>query len=302
MSGLISRQRAGQIRLDFLLSLAAILVAELHANAGRPLAPERTTFGVTQITRPATGSFSSSPMQVEEHEYLITQAVITVGRDEQAAVTHKRHIGKIQGALVFDRQGQETRLIPTGTQFSLPRHTQVISSSTGAQAPQKTLQRQSPIDRRIQRGLEIADPVQQLEKLPYIQDRLRAVASRLRRAHFCQKPGRAEMPPDVFREPVLKAAEPQRQLGLHPALGRRDGIAGPACRLVQAPQRIRPDPRRPPRCVRFGREYRRRAAENIQHRLSNRTSTAGGLEPGNGIRAAGRCDPDALAATQNSGR
>ena len=63
--GLLARERAGEIGLDFLLRLTAILIAELHTDPGvrlpwLPWAP----FGVTQMTRPATGSFSSSPMRL----------------------------------------------------------------------------------------------------------------------------------------------------------------------------------------------------------------------------------------------
>jgi hypothetical protein len=78
--------------------------------------------------------------------------------------------------------------------------------------PQKTLQRQTSIDRRLERGLEITDPVQQLEQLPYIQDRLRGLQVGYS-THFCQKAFGPELPTDAFREPVLKAPEPQRQLG-----------------------------------------------------------------------------------------
>ena len=59
--GLSPAQRAGQIVFDSLLRVALVLFAELHADAGRALA--LGPLGVIQMTRPATGIFSSSPMR-----------------------------------------------------------------------------------------------------------------------------------------------------------------------------------------------------------------------------------------------
>ena len=58
---LVAAECAGQIVLDFLLRGAAVLVAELDADPAvrLPCAP----FGVNQITLPATGIFSSSPIR-----------------------------------------------------------------------------------------------------------------------------------------------------------------------------------------------------------------------------------------------
>ncbi len=52
----LSSPGTGQAILDLLLGIAAVLIAELHADAGGalPCAP----FRVIQMTRPATGSFS----------------------------------------------------------------------------------------------------------------------------------------------------------------------------------------------------------------------------------------------------
>ena len=60
VSGLVPAERAGQVVLDALLRVALVLLAELHADARRrlPCAP----FGVIQMTLPATGIFSSSPI------------------------------------------------------------------------------------------------------------------------------------------------------------------------------------------------------------------------------------------------
>src|ERR1700730_9240240 len=93
-------------------------------------------------------------------------------------------------------------LLPPARNF-LPHPTHGVESSTGCQAPQKTLQRQTSIDRRFERGLEVPDPIQQLEHVPYIQDRLRGLQVG-DSAHFCQKAVSRELPRDTFRGPGVE--------------------------------------------------------------------------------------------------
>src|SRR6185312_2061674 len=87
------------------------------------------------------------------------------------------------------------------------------------QPAQQALQRQPPVERRVQRGLELPHPVQHLEELPYIQicpARWQVGAS----AHFCQNAPLSDALSNAFREPVLKAPQAQRYLRARPLLGR----------------------------------------------------------------------------------
>ena len=53
----------------------------------------------------------------------------------------------------------------------------VTPAALRGQPSQQALQRQSPVDRRVERGLELTHAVHQLEQLPYIQNRRGALAS-----------------------------------------------------------------------------------------------------------------------------
>src|SRR5205807_1025757 len=61
---------------------------------------------------PGHGELLVLAHEVQQHEHLIAQTVIAVGGNEQPAVLHERHVGKIQGALVLDGEGQQTRFVP----------------------------------------------------------------------------------------------------------------------------------------------------------------------------------------------
>src|SRR5437764_5973372 len=98
-------------------------------------------------------------------------------------------------------------LLPPPARNFLPHTTHGIGSCARCQAPQKTLQRQTSIDRRFECRLEVADPVQQLEQLPYIQDRQRGLQVG-DSAHFRLKAFGLKLTANAFREPVLKAAQP----------------------------------------------------------------------------------------------
>src|ERR1700674_4771423 len=102
MCGLIAPDGPGQIILDLLLGIAAVLIAELHADAGRTLALR------------ALGRHPNDPSgdrqlflfthEIEQHEYFVAQAVVAVRGYEQAAVLHERHIREIKSALILDRK------------------------------------------------------------------------------------------------------------------------------------------------------------------------------------------------------
>src|SRR5260370_25984843 len=109
MGGLIAPEGPGQIILDLLLGIAAVLIAELHADAGRTLALR------------GLGRHTDDPScdrqlflfahEIEEHEYFVAQTVVAVRGYEQAAVLHERHIRKIERALILDRKGQQPRFV-----------------------------------------------------------------------------------------------------------------------------------------------------------------------------------------------
>ena len=46
--------------------------------------------------------------QGQEHEDLIAEMIVLVGRDEQATVLHERHVGRIERRLVLDGQGEDS--------------------------------------------------------------------------------------------------------------------------------------------------------------------------------------------------
>src|SRR5688572_32545723 len=81
MGGLVAAERAGEIRLDFALGVAAVLLAELHADPRGPLALR--TLG--RHPDDASGDWQLLVLthQVEQHENLVTEAIVTAGRDEE---------------------------------------------------------------------------------------------------------------------------------------------------------------------------------------------------------------------------
>ena len=115
MRGFIPAEGAGEIILDFLLGVAAVLIAELYADSGSALAlcalrghPNHPA-GDRKLLLLAH--------QVQQHENFVPQAIIAVGGDEQAAVLHERHVGEIQRTLVLDRKRQQTRFVTWTAQF-----------------------------------------------------------------------------------------------------------------------------------------------------------------------------------------
>jgi hypothetical protein len=105
----VAAESARQVVLDFLLRVAAVLVAELHADAGRTLA-------LRALRRHPDDPAGNRQLlflahEIEEHEHLVAQAVIAVRRDEQTAVAHERHVGEVECALVLDRERQQSWLV-----------------------------------------------------------------------------------------------------------------------------------------------------------------------------------------------
>src|SRR6516162_9268 len=117
----VSRERARQVGLDLLLRLPAILLGELHADAGGALALIALgALGRHPDDAPGDGQLLVLAHEIEQHEHFIAEAVIAVGGDEKTAVLHERHVREIQGTLVLDREGQQTRLVSTRSQILVP--------------------------------------------------------------------------------------------------------------------------------------------------------------------------------------
>ena len=120
MRGLVAAQCAGQIVLDFLLGVAAVLIAELHADACGALA--LCALGGHPDDAAGDGKLFLLAHQIQQHEHFVAQAIIAVRRNEQATVLDERHIGEIQRALILDGQRQQTRFVTWTSQFpSFPR-------------------------------------------------------------------------------------------------------------------------------------------------------------------------------------
>src|SRR5689334_13467407 len=117
MSGFIARQGAGQIILDLLLRLSTILFAELHADAGGALALRTLRSYPDDATRHR--QLLILPHEVEQHEDLIAEPVVAVGRDEEPTVAHEGHVRKVKRALVLDGERKQTRLVGTRSQINV---------------------------------------------------------------------------------------------------------------------------------------------------------------------------------------
>jgi hypothetical protein len=115
MRRFVPAQRTGQIILDFLLGVAAILVAELHADPGGALALR--AFRRHPNDSPRDRKLLFFAHQIEQHEYFIAQTVVAVGRNEQTAVFHERHVREVERALILDREGQQPGFITWTSQF-----------------------------------------------------------------------------------------------------------------------------------------------------------------------------------------
>ncbi len=102
--GFVAAEGAREIILDFLLGIAAVLIAELHADAGGPLA--LGPLGSHPDHPAGDRQFLLFAHQIQQHEHFVAQSIIAVRRNEQAAVLHERHIGKVQRALILDRERQ----------------------------------------------------------------------------------------------------------------------------------------------------------------------------------------------------
>jgi len=109
MRRLVPAQRTRQIVLDLLLGIAAVLIAELHADPGGALALR--AFRRHPDDSPRDRKLLFLAHQIEQHEYFIAQTVVAVGRNEQTAVLHERHVREVERALVLDSKGQQPRFV-----------------------------------------------------------------------------------------------------------------------------------------------------------------------------------------------
>src|SRR5580698_1287265 len=107
MRRFVTGESSGQVGLDLLLGLAAVLLAELHADTGGALALR--ALGRHPDHAPGHRQLLILTHQVQQHEHLIAEAVVAVGGDEQASVAHEGHVGQIQGAFVLDREREQSR-------------------------------------------------------------------------------------------------------------------------------------------------------------------------------------------------
>src|SRR6266481_3806800 len=109
MGRLVAPECPGQIILDLLLGIAAVLIAELHADAGGTLALRALRRHPNDP--PRDGELFLFAHEIEQHEYFVAQSVVAVRGYEQPAVLHERHVRKIERALVLDRKGQQARFV-----------------------------------------------------------------------------------------------------------------------------------------------------------------------------------------------
>ena len=119
MRWLVSAERAGEIVLDFLLGVAAILFAELDADSRGPF----TLRSLRRHPDYASGHRQLLLLthEIEQHEHFVAQTIIAVRRNKQAAVFHEGHVGEIQRALILDGKRQQTRFITWTSQFLIPQ-------------------------------------------------------------------------------------------------------------------------------------------------------------------------------------
>jgi hypothetical protein len=115
MRGLVSAECAGEVVFNFLLGVAAILIAELHADAGGPFTLRALRCHPYHAA--GHGQLLFLAHQIEQHEDFIAQTIIAVRGDEQAPIFHERHVGEIQRALILDGERQQTRFIAWTSQF-----------------------------------------------------------------------------------------------------------------------------------------------------------------------------------------
>src|SRR5579885_1035959 len=108
VGGTVGLQSAAEVALDLLGGVAGILVAELHADAGRALALGAARRHPDDLGghRQALGGFH----ELQQDEDFVAQLIGLAGGDEQAAVLDERHVRAVQGALVLDRQVEDALL------------------------------------------------------------------------------------------------------------------------------------------------------------------------------------------------
>src|SRR5580700_6558607 len=115
MRRLVPAESAGQLILDLLLRVAAVLVAELNADARGALTLRALRGHPDHAARDRELFFLTH--EIEQHEHFVAEPVIAVGRDEKPAVLHERHVGEVERTLVLDRERQQTRFVTWTSHF-----------------------------------------------------------------------------------------------------------------------------------------------------------------------------------------
>jgi len=104
-------QQVGEQRLDLAARRALVHVAKAHTDARRAVADGRRWRDPDDLA--GHRQLFLGVHQAQHQEYLVAQAVVLGGRDEQAAVLDERHVGGIKGTGVPYGQGQDplTRIV-----------------------------------------------------------------------------------------------------------------------------------------------------------------------------------------------
>src|SRR5690606_244145 len=91
---LVAAERAGEVGLDTLLRVPLVLLAELHADPRRALALSTLRRDPDDSAR--DGNLLLLSHQAEQHEHLVAELVARIGRYEEPAILHERHVREIE--------------------------------------------------------------------------------------------------------------------------------------------------------------------------------------------------------------
>src|SRR6185312_4214020 len=83
----------------------------------------------------------------QQHEHLVAEAIVAVGRNEQPAILYEWHVGQVQGTLVLDRERQQARLVDAGARIRIPAHVpgRYLSMSASATTRPRAAADQAPL-------------------------------------------------------------------------------------------------------------------------------------------------------------
>lgn len=138
MGGFVAAQGAGEIVFDFFLRVAAVLLAELHADPGRSFSLRALRGHPDDTSR--NRQFLFFAHEIQQHEDFIAKTIVAVGGNEEAAIFDEGHVRKIQRAFILDGERQQTRLVTWTSQFlAFPKK---LTGQRVPAAEQQGLQRQ----------------------------------------------------------------------------------------------------------------------------------------------------------------